>query len=118
MDLGYTHLLLLYDLETAEQSNSVFNYYTPLEVSWGQNILGYKPTWNERGHKSKLLVRLVMLSQPYTSYSVEVSSVVSPMLIRHEDGGETYINLSQAESARRVAFRKGLKRLRKECARY
>lgn len=114
-ELGFTHLLLI--REISHSSGSKYAYYTPLELSRENVISTYKPSWQEQGNRSELLLQLIPLNDPMAMKSLVTETVISPMIFRDDNKGETHVNLTTVESARYKAMMKGGKRIVKKCYR-
>jgi len=110
---GFTHLLLL--KEISSRSESTYASYTPLEVSQGSGMYGYKPSWQEQGNQSEISLQLVPLNDVKATHTVIAKTIISHLMVRHKNKGESHINLTTVESARYKAMVKASKRMLEGC---
>lgn len=110
---GFTHLLLIQEL--SNRSESKYVYYTPEELSRENVIYAYKPSWQERGNQSEILLQLVPLNDIKATHSIVAKTVIGHLIVRNLDRGETNLNPTSVESARYKALVKAAKRMLDEC---
>jgi hypothetical protein len=102
--------------ELSNQSENTMAYYTDVELNYENSISGFKPTWNDRGNQSEIMLQLIPLKDIKATYTIIAKTNISHGIIRGKDQGEIYINPTSIESARYKAMKKAAKQMLKQCA--
>ncbi len=111
--LGYSHFLLI--KEISNQNERAFSYFTSTELGWAKTLYPYNPSWNERGNQSEVLIQLIPIGDLGGAHQVIVKTTIGHLTLRHKDSSETYVNVTDAATARAIAIRKGIKKLFEQC---
>lgn len=106
-ELNVAYLLDVKIVELTSTGGS-FGTYTEIELN------KYNSHYNQENEKrnASLLFNFLDLKQN-TSRKFLVSTSINPVDIRNKNGGETRINISSQETALKLAYRKGIKKIKK-----
>ena len=111
---GFTHLLLIKELSSRRES--LYAYYTQVELARGNTLSGDKPSWQERGNQSEIRLQLIPLNDLKATHTMVSETVIGHLIVRDADKGEANVNPTGIASARYKAMIKGARLLLRECS--
>ncbi len=111
--LGYTHFLFIKELSNRSESSYV--YYTSEELKWEDVYSAYKPSWNELGNQSEVIIQLIPIGDLNGRHNVVVKTTIGHLIVKDKNEGETYVNPSSVRTARNKAILRGIKKLLQDC---